>query len=286
MLATLLPETGKAVRLAISGAPGAGKSSFIEAFGGVLTKAGHKVAVLAIDPSSQRTGGSILGDKTRMEHLSRDPNAFIRPSPSAGTLGGVARRTRDAMLLCEAAGYDVVLVETVGVGQSETAAADLTDAFVLLLPPGNGDDLQGIKKGIVELADIIVVTKADGDFLAAARRAEAEYRHALSFLRPAEAHWIVPVMSCSSYEGTGLDAVWTMIQTHRAEASSAGALQRRRANQAGAALWAEIIDSLTDHFRNSSTVRADLAALEPAVQAGTIPPGAAARQLLARFLER
>src|SRR5690554_1927349 len=215
LLAKLLPETGKAVRLGISGVPGVGKSTFIEAFGLYLIEQGRRVAVLAVDPSSRRAGGSILGDKTRMELLSRSPDAFIRPSPAGRSLGGVARRTREALLLCEAAGYDVGIVETVGVGQSETAVAEMVDLFALLLLPGGGDELQGIKKGIVELAELVIVNKADGEMRAAAGRAAAEYRSALRMLRPLMENWKVPVLQVSSIEKRGLEAVWQAILKHR-----------------------------------------------------------------------
>src|SRR6187455_3482352 len=201
----LLPLTGKGVRLGITGAPGAGKSTFVEALGTRLTAQGHKVAVLAVDPSSTRTGGSILGDKTRMARLASDPNAFVRPSPSSGTLGGVAAKTRETMLVCEAAGYDVVLVETVGIGQSETAVSDMTDFFLALMLPGAGDELQGIKKGLVELADMIAVNKADGDNIKRANLAAAEYRGALHILSPRSEHWHPPVLTYSALTGTGMD---------------------------------------------------------------------------------
>lgn len=283
LLTSLLPETGRAVRIGISGVPGVGKSTFIEAFGLHVIALGHKVAVLAIDPTSQRTGGSILGDKTRMEMLSRDDRAFIRPSPAGGTLGGVARRTREAMLLVEAAGFDVVIVETVGVGQSETAVADMVDLFLLLLPPAGGDELQGIKKGIVELADLIVVNKADGDLAAAARHAEAEYRHALSLLRPAHPAWRVPVLSCSALTGQGVAAVWERIGDYRAALGSNGAIAHRRGEQARAWMWREIEESLLDAFRADAAVRAELAAAEAATAHSQMTPGAAARRLLSLF---
>ncbi|WP_052121509.1 methylmalonyl Co-A mutase-associated GTPase MeaB, partial [Inquilinus limosus] len=210
LLEALAPAAGGAVRIGISGPPGVGKSTFIESLGLHLTGQGHRVAVLAVDPSSQRSGGSILGDKTRMELLTRDPAAFIRPSPAGSTLGGVARRTRETLLLCEAAGHDVVIVETVGVGQSETAVAQMVDVFLLLLLPGAGDELQGIKRGIVEVADILVVNKADGDRKGAANHAAAEYRHALALLR-GTGGWTPPVLQCSALENRGIDAVWDMI---------------------------------------------------------------------------
>lgn len=285
LLASLLPDTGNAVRLGITGVPGVGKSTFIEAFGLHLIAQGLKVAVLAIDPTSQRTGGSILGDKTRMELLSRDPRAFIRPSPAGGTLGGVARRTREAMLLVEAAGFDVVIVETVGVGQSETAVADMVDLFLLLLPPAGGDELQGIKKGIVELADMIVVNKADGELATAARHAEAEYRHALSLLRPVNPLWRVPVLSCSALTGKGIDAVWDRIADyHRLLGpEGSGDIARRRAEQARAWMWSEIEESLLDAFKAEPAVRGELPGLERATATAAITPGAAAKRLLALF---
>ncbi len=284
LLATILPHTGKGVRVGISGVPGVGKSTFIEAFGLHVIGQGHKVAVLAIDPTSQRTGGSILGDKTRMEMLSRDIRAFIRPSPAGSTLGGVARRTREAMLLVEAAGFDVVIIETVGVGQSETAVADMVDLFLLLLPPAGGDELQGIKKGIVELADMIVVNKADGELSNAARQAVAEYRHALALLRPANANWRVPVLSCSALNNIGIDAVWNGIGDYRRILGDDGAIVHRRADQAKAWMWNEIRENLLTAFQADPAVRAELTALEDAAAASSsVTPGAAARRLLALF---
>ncbi|GLR80101.1 methylmalonyl Co-A mutase-associated GTPase MeaB [Azospirillum oryzae] len=282
LLAALLPYTGNSVRLGISGVPGVGKSTFIEAFGLHVIGLGHKVAVLAVDPSSQRTGGSILGDKTRMVDLSREANAFIRPSPAGTTLGGVARRTREAMLICEAAGFDVIVVETVGVGQSETAVADMVDLFMLLLLPAGGDELQGIKKGIVELADLVVVNKADGDLAATARHTVADYRHALALLRHGD--WRVPVLSCSAFRKIGIDTVWQTIGEHKALTEANGARATRRAEQARAWLWSEIRETLIDRFRSHPAVRADLARLEAEVTAGTTIPAAAAHTLLGRFL--
>lgn len=283
LLAELLPHTGRSVRVGITGVPGVGKSTFIEAFGLHVIGQGHKVAVLAIDPTSQRTGGSILGDKTRMEELSRHPSAFIRPSPAGSTLGGVARRTREAMLLVEAAGFDVVIVETVGVGQSETAVADMVDLFLLLLPPAGGDELQGIKKGIVELADLIVVNKADGDLAAAARHAVAEYRHALTLLRPAQRGWRVPVLSCSSLTGAGIDKVWGTIGAYRDALADGDGIVRRRAEQARAWMWSEIKESLTAAFAADPAVRAELKVMEREVAAGATTPGLAAKRLLSLF---
>ncbi|WP_407697348.1 methylmalonyl Co-A mutase-associated GTPase MeaB [Skermanella rosea] len=284
LLAELLPHTGRSVRIGISGVPGVGKSTFIETFGLHVIGQGHRIAVLAVDPSSQRTGGSILGDKTRMEELTRNPAAFIRPSPSGGTLGGVARRTREAMLACEAAGYDVVVVETVGVGQSETAVADMVDLFMLLLLPGGGDELQGIKKGIVELADLIVVNKADGALVDAARHAVAEYRHALALLRSPSKDWKVPVLTCSATTGTGVPEIWETVGRYRGTLSASGALEARRAEQARAWMWSEIAETLTDAFRRHPAVRAELPRAEQAVTRAETTPTAAARALLEKFL--
>ena len=240
MLAALLPETGGALRVGISGVPGAGKSTLIEALGLQLLEAGHRVAVLAVDPSSNRSGGSILGDKTRMQELPATEAAFIRPSPTGGTLGGIARRTREAMLVCEAAGFDVVIVETVGVGQSETAVADMVDMFLLLLLPGGGDELQGIKKGIVELADALVINKADGELKQDAQRVAADYRAALRFLRQGPGDWRPPVLLISALEGEGIDTLWDCVERFRAAARDSGAWQGRRADQARRALWNEL----------------------------------------------
>ena len=281
LLDALLPATGRAVRVGISGTPGAGKSTFIDELGTHLTAAGHRVAVLAVDPSSRRSGGSIMGDKTRMERLSRDPAAFIRPSPSGGTLGGVARRTREAALLCEAAGFDVVLVETVGVGQSETAVADMVDCFVLLAAPGGGDELQGIKRGIMELADVVVVNKADGDLLPAARRAAADYRHAVHLLRPKHPAWTVPVLLASAVEGTCVDAVWSAIERFEAHLREGDGLERLRAAQAVEWMWTEVRERLLDTFRHDEGVAKRLADVEGDVRAGRVSPTTAAHELLA-----
>ncbi|WP_119167558.1 methylmalonyl Co-A mutase-associated GTPase MeaB [Algihabitans albus] len=282
MLAEVLPQTGRSMRLGISGVPGVGKSSFIEVLGGKLIEAGHKVAVLAIDPSSRRTGGSILGDKTRMEELARNPSAFIRPSPTGGSLGGVARRTREGMLACEAAGFDVVIVETVGVGQSETAVADMVDLFLLLLLPSGGDELQGIKKGVVEIADLLVVNKADGEMAEAAARAAAEYQSALRMLRPLSDAWQVPVLRCSALTGTGVAEVWQAVERYRDALGEPG-LARRRADQARAWLWSEIDDTLLARFRRHPAVAEALPAAERAVMAGETTPGLAADRLLKTF---
>jgi LAO/AO transport system kinase len=282
LLAALLPHTGKATRIGISGSPGVGKSTFIEAFGLHLVREGHRVAVLAVDPSSPRSGGSILGDKTRMEELARNPSAYIRPSPTAGTLGGVARRTREAGLVCEAAGFDVVLVETVGVGQSETAVADMVDAFLLILPPAGGDELQGLKKGIVELAHIVVVNKADGDLEAAAGRAVSEYRAALHLLRPAAVGWEPPILKVSALQRKGMDEVWQAITRFVATLGPAR-LKANRAAQAKAWMWREIEEGLLGLLRGNPAVAARLPELEKKVLQGLITPAAAARKILEAF---
>jgi LAO/AO transport system kinase len=283
LLDELMPQTGGATRAGISGAPGAGKSTFIEALGLHLVEGGHQVAVLAVDPSSSRGGGSILGDKTRMEQLSRSPHAFIRPSPSKGTLGGVARRTREALLVCEAAGFDVVLVETVGVGQSEVAVAGMVDAFLLLLAPGAGDELQGVKRGIVELADLVVVNKADGALADLARHTAADYGHALHLFRPRTDGWSARVLTCSALEGTGIDDVWSALGEFMAAARSSGSLGRRRGEQARDWMWSEVSETLLDRLRSDEHVRSGLEEVEAAVIAGAVSPSAAARSLLARF---
>ncbi len=285
LLEHLLPCTGNSIRIGISGVPGVGKSTFIEAFGLFVIGQGHRVAVLAVDPSSPRSGGSILGDKTRMEELSRHEQAFIRPSPSGGTLGGVARRTREALLACEAAGFDVIIVETVGVGQSETAVADLVDMFLLLLVPGGGDELQGIKKGIVEMADLVVVNKADGDLAAAAARAAIDYGNALHLLRPASRHWSPPVLRCSALNAVGIDQVWDAVLRYRRVMEAAGALPARRKEQARAWLWNEVGESLMARFRAHPRIEPGLAEMEGRVAAGTITPTAAAQYLLNTFLD-
>jgi LAO/AO transport system kinase len=280
LLDTVLGRTGGAIRLGITGTPGAGKSTFIEELGSHLTNAGHRVAVLAVDPSSRRSGGSILGDKTRMERLARDPHAFIRPSPSGGSVGGVARRTREAALLCEAAGFDVIVVETVGVGQSEVAVADMVDCFCLIAAPGGGDELQGIKRGIIELADVVVVNKADGDLLPAARRAIADYRLAVRLLRPKHPGWQVPVLAASALEGTGVDDVWKAVEKLVAHLQEDEALDRLRAGQAVAWMWDEIRESLIDSFSHDAAVAERWSGTVEAVRAGRVSPTTAARRLL------
>jgi len=283
LLDAILPATGAATRVGISGAPGAGKSTFIEALGLDLVAGGHEVAVLAVDPSSTRGGGSILGDKTRMEQLSRAPQAYIRPSPSKGTLGGVARRTREAMLVCEAAGFDVVLVETVGVGQSEVAVAGMVYLFLLLLAPGAGDDLQGVKRGIVELADLVVVNKADGALADLARHTAGDYGNALHLLRPRTDGWSARVLSCSALLGEGIAEVWAAVEEFMETARSSGGLVNRRGEQARDWMWSEVSETLLEGLRADPRVRADVHALEDDVVSGRTSPTAAARRLLERL---
>jgi LAO/AO transport system kinase len=283
VLTDLLPHTGKAVRVGITGVPGVGKSTFIDAFGTMLTGLGHRVAVLAVDPSSSRTGGSILGDKTRMQRLAADPAAFIRPSPSSGTLGGVARATRASMVIMEAAGYGVVLVETVGVGQSEISVAGMVDTFLLLALARTGDTLQGIKKGVLELADVIAVNKADGPHEKDARAAARELAAALRLLQDPGAAWRTPVLTCSAQENTGLDEVWERLQRHRAMLESTGELERRRRDQQVEWTWNLVHDQLLARLHEDHRVRAIVAALEQQVRNGSVTATAAADQILDAF---
>jgi LAO/AO transport system kinase len=266
----LLPLTGKAVRLGITGAPGVGKSTTIDVLGTYLTGKGHKVAVLAVDPSSTRTGGSILGDKTRMAQLANDPNAFVRPSPASGTLGGVAAKTRETMLVCEAAGFDVVMVETVGIGQSETAVADMTDFFLVLMLPGAGDELQGLKKGIVELADMIVER---------AKLAAAEYRAALNILTPHSATWSPPVVTYSALRGNGVAELWTQVLAHKQKMTASGELTTRRREQQVKWMWTMLEERLTARLRNDAGVRTKLRQAEAAVAAGKLAPTLAVEEI-------
>lgn len=286
LLQRLAPHAGGSIRIGISGVPGAGKSTFIEAMGNYVLDQGHKLAVLAVDPTSALSGGSILGDKTRMEILSRRREAFIRPSPAGGTLGGVARRTRETMLLCEAAGFDVLFVETVGVGQSETAVADMTDMFLLLLIPGGGDDLQGIKRGIMELADLVLINKADGDLAAAAQHSAADYSIALKLLHPRTRNWQVPVKTCSALENKGIDEVWASIGEYQSTLNSSGELIERRAQQARSWMWNETSESLLTALKQNEAVRDRIPELERAVTNGQLPPAIAAAELLNTFLSK
>ncbi|MGH3249409.1 MAG: methylmalonyl Co-A mutase-associated GTPase MeaB [Trebonia sp.] len=283
VLTELLPNSGKAVRIGVTGVPGVGKSTFIDAFGTMLTGLGHRVAVLAVDPSSNRTGGSILGDKTRMQRLAVDPAAYIRPSPSSGTLGGVTRATRMSIVIMEAAGYDVVLVETVGVGQSETAVAGMVDTFLLLALARTGDQLQGIKKGVLEMADVIAVNKADGPHEKDARAAARELASALRLLRDPSAAWRPPVLTCSAQENKGLDEIWERIQRHREMLESTGELERRRRDQQVGWTWNLVHDQLLDRLRENPAVRAIAPALEQQVRDGSITATLAADQILDAF---
>lgn len=283
LLELVMPATGNSIRLGISGVPGVGKSTFIESFGNHVIAQGHRVAVLAVDPTSALSGGSILGDKTRMESLSRNSDAFIRPSPAGQTLGGVTRRTRETLLLCEAAGFDVIIVETVGVGQSETAVAQMTDMFLLLLLPGGGDELQGIKRGIMELADLILVNKADGDQRAAAERTVADYRMAVHFLHPRSRHWQVQVQPLSALKGQGIQEVWQTVESYRQALAAVGEIEARRAAQARAWMWSETADSLLTELKESEPVKALVASLEEDVTSGKLPATVAAKKLIDAF---
>ena len=286
LLERLMPQTGQSIRLGISGAPGVGKSTFIEALGNYVIDQGHRVAVLTVDPSSAISGGSILGDKTRMETLSRRREAYIRPSPAGRVLGGVARRTREALLLCEAAGFDVIIVETVGVGQSETRVAEMTDMFVLLLQPGGGDELQGIKRGIMELADLVLINKADGELADLAGRSAAEISHALRLLHPRSAHWQVEVRTCSSIGGAGIADAWDVVLRHQKALGDSSELDKRREQQARGWMWAEVQDSLIADLRADPQVREHLPALEAAAAEGRLPAATAAERLLDIYLKR
>ncbi|MEU3647888.1 methylmalonyl Co-A mutase-associated GTPase MeaB [Lentzea sp. NPDC034063] len=283
LLIELLPKSGDAIRVGITGVPGVGKSTFIDALGTTLTEQGHRVAVLAVDPSSTRTGGSILGDKTRMQRLSVNQNAFIRPSPTSGTLGGVAQATRETIVLVEAAGFDVVLVETVGVGQSEVAVANMTDCSLFLTLARTGDQLQGIKKGILELADVIAVNKADGDHELDARKAARELAGALKLLRPPDALWHPPVLTCSGLTGAGLDELWSRVMEHRRTLEAAGELDERRRRQQVEWTWMMVHDELWRQVRESTAVRSLAPSLEEKVRLGELTATLAAEQILKAF---
>ncbi|HWB44611.1 MAG TPA: methylmalonyl Co-A mutase-associated GTPase MeaB [Hyphomicrobiaceae bacterium] len=281
LLQTLLPSTGKAHRVGITGVPGVGKSTTIDQLGINLVAAGRRVAVLAVDPTSTRSGGSILGDKTRMPRLAQSPAAFIRPSPSSGTLGGVARKTRETMSLVEAAGFDVVLVETVGVGQSELAVAGMVDVFLLLMLAGGGDDLQGIKRGIMEIADVIAITKADGDNVARATKAAAVYQGALDILSPGTPDWKPPVLTISARDNRGLDTLWEKIETHRAIMTASGAFAARRGEQAVTWMRDILQERLLSALRSNAAVAKRQKSLEEDVRKGKRTPAVAASELLA-----
>ncbi len=283
LLDELLPDTGKSIRIGISGVPGAGKSTFIEAFGMHLIGRGHKVAVLAVDPSSQLSGGSILGDKTRMEELSRQSHAFIRPSPAGDTLGGVARKTRETMLICEAAGFDVIIVETVGVGQSEITVASMVDFFLLLQLPNAGDELQGIKRGVMEIADAILINKAEGDNRPRAELASRQYLNALHMLKPKSRNWQVPVLLCSALHNQGIAEAWETIALFRTRMQESGELEHKRRLQASDWMWTLLMDDLKTMFLRDRKVEALLTPVQDAVASGVTSPGAAARRLLEAF---
>jgi len=284
LLEALLPGPGDTLRVGITGVPGVGKSTFIDALGMKLVGEGHRVAVLAVDPTSALTGGSILGDKTRMTRLARDERAFIRPSPSSGTLGGVARQTRETMLLCEAAGHDVVLIETVGVGQSETVVDEMGDFFLVLMLAGDGEELQGIKRGILEIADLIAVTKADGENRAAAERARAEYSGALRFMRPRSEGWTPQVQCVSALERSGLDELWATVEEHRRALDGSGERQARRSEQHRRWMWQLVEEGVLRGLRENDRVKEIVASLEDEVVAGSVLPGEAARRIVAAVL--
>jgi LAO/AO transport system kinase len=276
----LLPYAGKAVRIGITGVPGVGKSTYIESFGMQLVNQGHRVAVLAVDPSSSKSGGSIMGDKTRMEKLSLESQAFIRPSPSGGTLGGVARRTRETIIVCEAAGFDVLIVETVGVGQSETTVASMVDFFLVLMLAGAGDELQGIKKGVLELADAIAINKADGNNIENTKKAKIEYEKALSLLTPSSKTWSPPVLTCSAVTMDGIDEIWQTILDHRKKIEASGELAEKRSKQALDWMWALVEEGLIDRFYKNSKVKKSLPKIVKSVKKGRTGPTVAAHKLL------
>ena len=280
LLESLLPHSGQALRIGITGVPGVGKSTFIEAIGLFLIEQGHRVAVLAVDPSSQLTGGSIMGDKTRMNELAQHPHAFIRPSPSSGILGGVARKTRETMLICEAAGYDVVIVETVGVGQSETMVASMVDLFLLLMLPNAGDELQGIKKGVLELADLVVVNKSDGEQETLAKTAQSEYRKALHLLPSSKNSWTPQILRCSALEKRGIDKIWDSVKSFREALQNSGEWEKQRRSQTGKWMWSLVEEGLLTNFRNHPNLQKQIPELEKEVESGNMLPTTAARKLL------
>lgn len=283
LLEEIMPKTGAGQRIGVTGAPGVGKSTFIDAFGSLLTELGHRVAVLAVDPTSQRTGGSILGDKTRMERLSVDPNAFVRPSPAGDSLGGVARKTRESILLCEAAGYDVILVETVGVGQSETVVAEMVDFFLVLMLPNAGDELQGIKKGVLEAADLIAVNKCDID-KQAAERAARTYANALHIMEPADPVWSPPTRLISGATGTGLPELWEAIELHRRKTTESGSRTRRRREQQGRWFDSLLLDSVMLAITQQTDTGDEVQSLRRRVLDGALPASTAAEQAAAYVL--
>jgi LAO/AO transport system kinase len=276
----LLPHAGKAVRIGITGVPGVGKSTYIESFGLQLVEQNHRVAVLAVDPSSSKSGGSIMGDKTRMERLSMEQGAFIRPSPSGGTLGGVARRTRETIVVCEAAGFDVIIVETVGVGQSETTVASMVDFFLVLMLAGAGDELQGIKKGVLELADAIAINKADGNNIENAENARIEYEKALNLLTPSSKNWSPPVLTCSAVTMAGIDDIWQTILDYKQKLENSGELMDKRRKQALDWLWALVEEGLRERFYRNPEVEQSLPEIVESVEKGMTAPTLAAQRLL------
>jgi len=276
----LLPYSGKAVRIGITGIPGVGKSAFIESFGMMLLKDEHRIAVLAVDPSSKKSGGSVMGDKTRMEKLSAEERAFIRPSPSGGTLGGVARKTRETMIVCEAAGFDVMIVETVGVGQSETTVASMVDFFLVLMLAGAGDELQGIKKGVLELADAIAVNKADGDNIKKAKRARKEYETALHLINPSSSNWLPPVVTCSALTLEGIVEIWKIVLDHRSKLKNTGEFEQKRKKQALEWMWALVEEGLRNKFYKDPDIKRRLPKITKKVERGKTAPTAAAFELL------
>ncbi len=280
LLESLLPHAGQALRIGITGVPGVGKSTFIEAIGLFLIELGHRVAVLAVDPSSQLTGGSIMGDKTRMNELAQHPHAFIRPSPSSGILGGVARKTRETMLICEAAGYDVVIVETVGVGQSETIVASMVDLFLLLMLPNAGDELQGIKKGVLELADLVVINKSDGKQETLAKTAQSEYRKALHLLPSSKNSWTPQILRCSALEKRGMDKIWDSVKSFSKALQNSGEWEKQRRKQTGKWMWSLVEEGLLTNFRNHPDLQKQIPELEKEVESGKMLPTTAARKLL------
>ena len=280
LLESLLPHAGQALRIGITGVPGVGKSTFIEAIGLFLIEQGHRVAVLAVDPSSQLTGGSIMGDKTRMNELAQHPHAFIRPSPSSGILGGVARKTRETMLICEAAGYDVVIVETVGVGQSETIVASMVDLFLLLMLPNAGDELQGIKKGVLELADLVVINKSDGKQETLAKTAQSEYRKALHLLPSSKNSWTPQILRCSALEKRGMDKIWDSVKSFSKALQNSGEWEKQRRKQTGKWMWSLVEEGLLTNFRNHHDLQKQIPELEKEVESGKMLPTTAARKLL------
>ena len=280
LLESLLPHAGQALRIGITGIPGVGKSTFIEAIGLFLIEQGHRVAVLAVDPSSQLTGGSIMGDKTRMNELAQHPHAFIRPSPSSGILGGVARKTRETMLICEAAGYDVVIVETVGVGQSETIVASMVDLFLLLMLPNAGDELQGIKKGVLELADLVVINKSDGKQETLAKTAQSEYRKALHLLPSSKNSWTPQILRCSALEKRGMDKIWDSVKSFSKALQNSGEWEKQRRKQTGKWMWSLVEEGLLTNFRNHPDLQKQIPELEKEVESGKMLPTTAARKLL------